>query len=381
MELFQLTTGRKRTDLNEQDSCGDAMDRAKKTIAQVGEFGFIRSVMMNCVHAPEKVIQGIGDDCAVIGPYEDRVLLITTDLLVEDVHFLRGKISFRELGAKAVAVNLSDIAAMGGIPRHLFVSLAIPRRMPVEDLSELDAGMKDMCRTYGVNLLGGDTSASQGGLFINVTVIGEADAKAVLYRKGASSGDRVYVTGTVGNAGAGLRLLQEELIAHDDLREALIAAHNRPRPRLEQGRLIAGSMLASSMIDISDGLLSDLGHICEESGVGARIFEERLPLSDELKALCRVNSLDPSEMALSGGEDYELLFTVPVKNAESLEALLQRHGHLFFEIGRITEGKSIRVVLAGGTEKEVTPSGFDHFAPAKRSPCPPSPCIRFSPDD
>ncbi len=176
------------------------MDQGEKTIDQVGEFGFIRSIMKGSVNDPEKLIRSIGDDCAVIGPYEEKVLLITTDLLLEGVHFLPGKIRFRELGAKAVAVNLSDIAAMGGIPRHLFAAIAIPRGMLVEDLKELDAGMKDMCRKHGVNLLGGDTSASHAGLFITLTVVGEADEEGVLYRRGASPGDRIYVTGTLGDS-------------------------------------------------------------------------------------------------------------------------------------------------------------------------------------
>jgi len=342
------------------------MDEGKKTIYQVGEFGFIRSVMKGGINVPGKVIRGIGDDCAVIGPYEEKVLLITTDLLLEGIHFLPGKISFEELGAKVVAVNLSDIAAMGGVPRHLFVSIAIPRDMPMEDLKGLDAGLKNMCREYGVNLLGGDTSASPGGLFINVAVVGEADAARVLYRKGASPGDRVYVTGTLGDAAAGLRLLKGDVRASHDIRERLIQAHNRPEPRLAAGRIIAESMRASAMIDISDGLTSDLGHICEESGVGARIFEENLPLSGALKTLCSANNLDPRALALAGGEDYELLFTVPEKNADPLESHVKEQGHLVCSVGEITSGKGVRLVSADGTEKEMTPSGFDHFAPVSQ---------------
>jgi len=345
------------------------MDQEKKTIEEIGEFGFIRSIMEKCLYSPESVIQGIGDDCAVIGPYgpyEGKVLLITTDLLIEDIHFLMGKITPRELGAKAVAVNLSDIAAMGGTARHIFVSLAMPRGMAMDTMEEVYAGMKDLCRRYGVNLLGGDTSSSPRGLFINVTVMGEAAEEEVLYRKGASPGDLIYVTGTLGDAAAGLKLLKGELPAPGDLRDVLVAAHNRPEPRLEAGRLVAQSRLASAMIDISDGLLADLHHICEESKVGAQILQERVPVSRELSSLCKANDLNAFHMALSGGEDYQLLFTVPKKNAESIERQIKQQGHPPFRIGKITAEEGVRLVSPHGTDGEITQRGFDHFPPPAR---------------
>lgn len=338
------------------------MNQGKKTIDHLGEFGFIRSIMKGCMQNPEGVIRGIGDDCAVIGPYENRVFLITTDLLMEHVHFLPGPKSYRDLGAKTVAVNLSDIAAMGGVPRHLFLSIAIPSGMFVEDLSQLYAGMNDLCGLHRVNLLGGDTSASSDGLLINITLIGEADPAAVLYRNGASPGDAIYVTGTLGNAQAGLHLLTGKMHAPQDISEQLIVAHNRPQPRVETGRLIAESLLASAMIDISDGLTSDLGHLCEESAVGARLFEKQLPLSEELKIFCRVNNLDPRAIALSGGEDYELLFTVPEKNADLLEKQLKRQGYKLFKIGEIMRQSGLHLVSSEGLERQINPSGFNHFS-------------------
>jgi len=238
--------------------------------------------------------------------------------------------------------------------------------MSLEDLRELDAGVKEMCTMYGVNLLGGDTSASLSGLFINVTVIGEAQVETVLYRNGASPGDIVYVTGNLGDANAGLKLLKGDLKAPRDIRERLIAAHNRPVPQVTAGHLIATSMLASAMIDISDGLASDLRHICEESGVGARIVEEHLPLSEELKAFCAGNDLDPHALALTGGEDYELIFTVPEKNAASLEKAMKSGGYPVYRIGGIVTGSALRLVSPDGTEKEMTRSGFDHFEPASQ---------------
>jgi thiamine-monophosphate kinase len=341
---------------------GAAMSQETKTIDHLGEFGFIRSIMKGCIQNSERVIRGIGDDCAVIGPYGNRVFLITTDLLMEHVHFLPGRKSFRDLGAKTVAVNLSDIAAMGGVPRHLFLSIAIPKGMLIEDLSQLYAGMNEMCGLHRVNLLGGDTSASSDGLFINITLIGEADPRAVLYRNGASPGDTVYVTGALGNAQAGLHLLTGKMRAPHEISEQLIVAHNRPQPRVETGRLIAESLLASAMIDISDGLTSDLGHLCEESAVGARLFEERLPLSEELKIFCRVNNLDPRAIALSGGEDYELLFTVPEKNAYSLERQVKSKGYQIFKLGEIVRERGLHLVSSEGRERQINPSGFNHFS-------------------
>jgi thiamine-monophosphate kinase len=341
------------------------MDGEEKTIEDMGEFGFIRSIMKDCLHSPEEVIQGIGDDCAVVDLHGGKVLLFTTDLLMEDRHFLKEKTSPFELGWKAIAVNLSDIAAMGGRARHAFVSLAIPSHTKAVFLSGLYDGMKEMCRRYGVNLLGGDTSSSPGGLFINVAVMGEMAAEEVLYRKGASPGDLIYVTGSLGGSAAGLKLLTGELSCSEEIGNVLVALHNRPEPRLAAGRLIAESRTASAMIDVSDGLLADLRHICEAGHGGARIFMEDLPVSGELASLCRGQGMDPRELALHGGEDYELLFTVPRKNRQIIEGMMEdRRACSFTLIGEMTKGKGLRVVIGDGTEEERTGKGFDHFRPS-----------------
>jgi thiamine-monophosphate kinase len=341
------------------------MDQDKKNIEDVGEFGFIRSIMKDCLRSGGDVIQAIGDDCAVIGPYSGKVLLITTDLLIEDVHFMMGKIAPVHLGEKAVAVNLSDIAAMGGKPRHLFVSLAVPSHMAMGFLRSLYDGMKEICHRHRVNLLGGDTSSSPRGLFINVTVVGEAAEDEVLYRKGASPGDHICVTGTLGDSAVGLKLLKGEFSAPRKLRQAFIDAQNRPAPQLKKAGLIAQSRLATSMIDISDGLVSDLDHICAAGHVGARIFRERLPLSREMRTLCTAKKIDPYSFAISGGEDYQLLFTVPERHVGALNSLFRKKRiPVPVDIGEITAVDGIACVWPDGSESEIREKGFDHFRPS-----------------
>ncbi|RLB20384.1 MAG: thiamine-phosphate kinase [Deltaproteobacteria bacterium] len=341
------------------------MERDLETIEDLGEFEFIRSISQGCIHGPEGILQGIGDDCAVIGPFGDKVLLVTTDLLVENVHFILDRTPARHLGEKAVAVNLSDIAAMGGVPRHLFVSLAIPHSFPLRILNALYEGMKEVCRAYGVNLLGGDTSASLAGLFINVAVIGEAMTDQVLYRKGASPGDSIYVTGPLGEAAAGLKILKGQIEAGLADWPSLIKALTRPRPQVEEGRIIAKSGLASAMIDLSDGLVADLGHICEASDSGAEILEECLPLSNTLISFAKKYNQDPIGLCLWGGEDYQLLITVPAANGPAFERMFKEKGcGPVYKIGKITEGRRIRCVRPDGTERVLHGVGFDHFKEA-----------------
>ena len=328
----------------------------------IGEFGFIRSIRDDCHFSHKKLIKGIGDDCAVIGPYGDNVLLITSDMLLEDIHFILGKVPPEHVGEKAVAVTLSDIAAMGGCALHLFVSLAVPKRMNVETIHSIYRGIKDTCRSYGVNILGGDTSASPDKLMINMTVIGEAPQKEVLYRSGATPDDGIYVTGTLGDSAAGLKLIKGDASAPEPIASTLKEAHTRPAPFLEAGRMIARSRLASAMIDLSDGLVSDLCHICEASGVGACLFHAALPFSEGLKALAEINNFDPCDLAISGGEDYRLLITVPRKNVESFQEMFEKAAPCpIYCVGKIMEKKGIDIVRPDGTKELLEAAGFDHF--------------------
>jgi len=329
---------------------------------EIGEFGFIESIKGACITSLSDVIKGIGDDCAVLGPYSGRLLLFTTDMLVEDVHFLWDTITPYQLGRKAIAVNLSDIAAMGGRPLFILISLAIPVGMDVELIQDLYKGMKDICGHYNVNIVGGDTAASPDKLIITVSLIGDAREDEVLYRSGAGPGDRIYLTGTVGDSAAGLKILKKEISPPGSTGRHFIKAHNEPEPLIETGRTIAASRLASAMIDLSDGLLSDLGHICKESGVGAKLFRSKIPLSSELKSLASLADFNPLDLALSGGEDYVLLLTVPEARIQDIERLSKdKRPSPLYLIGEIIEGEGIRMVSDDGSMEEITPKGFDHF--------------------
>jgi thiamine-monophosphate kinase len=338
------------------------MSKKDLTIDDIGEFGLIESIKDDCHYSLNKLVKGIGDDCAVIGPYERNLFLITTDMLVEDIHFILGKSDPELLGQKAMAVNLSDIAAMGGRPLHGIISMAIPKSMHVTTIHSIYNGMKEMCQRYSFNILGGDMSASPQKLILNVALIGEAPENEVVYRTGAKPGDKIYITDTVGDSAAGLKLITGKVSAPEEIASILMEAHNRPIPSLEAGRIIAESRLAGAMIDLSDGLVSDLRHICDASGVGARLFFDSIPLSEEVRSLAEISNLDPYELGLYGGEDYGLLVTVPAKNSEQFEKLFfeGKPCHIS-EVGEITVEKGIRMLMADGGEEVLSIRGFDHF--------------------
>jgi len=328
----------------------------------IGEFGFIDSIKAQYDIPAKSLIKGIGDDCAVLRYQSGRVLLFTADMLVQDIHFVIGKIPFYQLGRKAAAVNLSDIAAMGGRPLVLFISLAVPAETEVEEIQELYRGMWEICEPHGLTIGGGDTVASPDKLVINISVIGDARENEVLYRSGASLGDTIYLTGYVGDSRAGLKILTNEITPPEEVGTYFIKAHNEPVPLVEAGMSIAASGIASAMIDLSDGLLSDLGHICEESRVGALLFAEKIPLSSELKRLAGVVGFNPLDFALSGGEDYQLLFTVPAEHEQGIEELFKEHDLTApYPIGEIVQGQGIRMVKADGSAAELQHKGFNHF--------------------
>jgi thiamine-monophosphate kinase len=333
---------------------------------EIGEFGFIDSIKGRCDIPVQGVIKGIGDDCAVLRSTPGRVLLFTSDMLVEDIHFVIGKIPFYQLGRKAIAVNLSDIASMGGRPIAALISLAVPAETDLESIQEVYQGMRDISTYHGLAIGGGDTVASPDKLFISVSVLGDAVEQQVLYRSGAIPGDRIYLTGPVGDSIAGLKILTKEISPPEGTRDYFINAHNNPTPLVKTGMSIAGSGLATAMIDLSDGLLSDLGHICEESGVGALLSAEKIPFSPELTLLAAGAGLDPLDLALSGGEDYQLLFTAPAGHDQGIENLFIERGLTRpVQIGAIDQGPGIRMVKADGSVEELQPQGFNHFT---RSP-------------
>ncbi len=325
----------------------------------MGEFEFIRFLEgENSSFFHKEVIRGIGDDCAVIEKDKDSVILISTELFIEDIHFLREKTSPYKLGIKAVNASLSDIAAMGGVPLYLLSSVSVPKDIGMGYLEVLYKGIKYACSRYKVDIIGGDTSSSINRIAISITVIGKMEKRKVVYRKGARPGDLIYVTGYLGDSAAGLFLLKEEIDAPLDVKKKLIDSHNIPEPDILAGRIASEYEFASAMIDISDGLVADLNHICEQSNVGAILNLEDIPFSKELFSL--KDRLSIYELALYGGEDYKLIIIVRPEKRRDFEEIFKKRGILCFKIGEIKKEKGIKISSKEGI-KELEIRGYEHF--------------------
>lgn len=323
-------------------------------LSQLGEFGIIEKIRRSA-HVGGGVRLGIGDDAAWLQNLTPSCL-VTADLLLEDVHFNLKWTSLFDLGYKSLAVNMSDIAAMGGIPAYAIISLGIPARFGSERVYEFYRGMNALARESAVSIVGGDTSVA-GSLLISVCLVGHAPYRPVS-RRGAKENHDIYVTGTLGDAALGLELLKRK---SPELRRAgttyLLKRHHHPTPRTRVGVLLARKRLAAAMIDISDGLLQDLGHLCEASGIGAVIWEDCLPRSRGYRALA-----DDNRWALSGGEDYELLFCARRPARAAIQRLAQQAGVRITRIGAcvpVTEGMS--VLDRHGRKVKPQPAGYDHF--------------------
>jgi thiamine-monophosphate kinase len=331
-------------------------------LTDIGEFGFIDRISQGCLIRPERVVKAIGDDCAGMIPKSGQVALMTTDLLVERVHFLREATTGFNLGHKALAVNLSDIAAMGGTPTEAFVSIAIPEDCPVDFLDDLYGGMKSLAKQFGVNILGGDTTHSKQDLIINIGVLGSVKKEEMLCRDNARVGDVICTTGYLGDSRAGLHLVLNEIAPDSDDLKALFDTHILPEPHVREGRFLAQSGAATAAIDVSDGLSSDLNHIVRQSNVGARIYDPQLPISDALSAFCRRFGFDPVEYALAGGEDYTLLVTISADRAEAIrQSYREKFGHPLHAVGKITDSGMTERVGPDGRVTKISPSGWDHF--------------------
>jgi thiamine-monophosphate kinase len=327
------------------------------TLRELGEFGLIATIRSRVANAPG-VWRGIGDDAAEVELPAGERLLTSTDLLLEGVHFDFAWTSPRDLGAKAVAVNLSDIAAMGGTPRFLYVGLACPAEAAVADLEAFVDGVLAETGRYGVALVGGDTCRSPGPWIVSVTIEGSVPAGEAVGRDGARPGDRILVSGTLGDSALALALWQEGATPAP----FLAARHCRPTPRLALGRELAGHRLATAMIDLSDGLASDLQHILQASGVGAELGSAALPLSPAFR---EVLARQPQRLALAlgGGEDYELLCTVPAARVAEAVALGEELGVPLTPLGTVlAPDAGLQLRAADGTVQPLRARGYDHFS-------------------
>lgn len=338
-------------------------DVAALTVADLGEFGVIDRLAAR-FRSPcnDTVIAGIGDDCAVVRHAGDTAILVSTDLLVEDIHFRSATTTPRQLGWKALAVNLSDLAAMGATPRWATVGLSLPESTSAAWVDGFSEGVRELADRHGVTVVGGDVTRAPARLVIAVTVLGECPADGVLARHGARPGDWLLVTGTLGDSAAGLRLLSDETTAalHPRYPHQL-AAHLTPTPRVEAGRVAADSGLVHAAIDLSDGLAGDLTHLCTQSGVGALVELDRLPLTPRCRELAEHFGVPPAEWALRGGEDYELLLAVDPTGAGTVTERLAAANVPTTVIGTVKPADfGIRAQPAQGTCERLG-GAFDHF--------------------
>lgn len=324
-----------------------------------GIIEYIRGLLQ--VPAGSNVIKGIGDDCAVLRKEGDDCFLVTTDTLIAGVHFDLAWHSPFLLGRKCGAVNISDVAAMGGKPRFALLSLAFPGAAPAW-LDDFLAGFLGMLKEHDTFLVGGDTVKSASDISFTVTVIGEAAENVIRYRSGAVENDLVFVSGCLGNAAGGLALCRAHASAAVDSRwKQLCSAHLDPSPQVQLGRIMAESGLVHAMMDISDGLATDLAHICTVSGTGAEIVRENIPLAPMLETAAGTLQTDVLEWALKGGEDYELLFTVAPEHEQELRRLIAtRTGREIYHVGRIIAGQGV-YLCSDGERKEISYQGYDHF--------------------
>ncbi|OGW07461.1 MAG: thiamine-phosphate kinase [Nitrospinae bacterium RIFCSPLOWO2_12_39_16] len=323
-------------------------------LSQLGEFGLIKNARDIFKSLNENIVVEIGDDCAAIKLRKGFLLIATTDALVEGIHFNLDYTKPYQLGIKSININLSDIAAMGGIPLYVLLSIAVPQNFSVKFINEFLMGVKEGAQRYKVSVIGGNVSSSKNEFSINITILGEVEKKYMLLRKGAKAGDKIFVTGYLGNSAAGMKILKS-----GQWQKKLIERHLMPSPRLTEGRFLAVRGLATSMIDISDGLASDIRRICEESNVGANIFIKNIPISRELKSEIR-NPKSEINLALYGGEDYELLFTVKPENVRKLKSLWKNMKTPITMIGEITK-RGINLVNTDGKAIPLTKEGYNHF--------------------
>lgn len=342
-------------------------DNIEKTnINELGEFGLIKHLTQFVELNQESTNKGIGDDAAVLD-FSGKKTLISTDLLLENIHFDLRYVPLKHLGYKAVQVNLSDIYAMNGIASQITFSIGLSSKFPIEAVEEIYEGALIACKKYNVDLVGGDTSASQQGLVLSVTSIGYADEEKIAYRTGAKDGDLLCVSGDLGGAYVGLQLLEREkniFLENPNIqpdlegKDYIVERQLKPEARKDIVELLDGlHVKPTSMIDVSDGLASEILHICEASNVGCKLYEEKIPIDPMTYETARDFGLDPTVCALSGGEDYELLFTIPQSDYDKVKGQLD-----ISVIGYITEPSAGKYMISkSGNLHEIQAQGWNSF--------------------
>ena len=339
-------------------------DEERTSLAELGEFGLIKHLTDSVKLTHESTIKGIGDDAAVLDLGKKQAL-ITTDLLVEGIHFDLSYMPLKHLGYKAVMVNLSDVFAMNGKATQITVSIAVSNRFPLEAIEELYAGIHLACKSYKIDLVGGDTTSSTKGLLISITAIGEADKNDIVYRNGAKTNDLLVVTGDLGAAYLGLQVLEREKQvfqanpnAQPDLENYTYLVERQLKPEARQDIPILLKELGvkpTSMIDISDGLSSEIIHICQQSNVGCNLFENKIPLDQQVISTCEEFNIDSTMVALSGGEDYELLFTIDPADYDKIKG-----NPSLTVIGHMTEAnEGMSLVTRANQKIELTAQGWN----------------------
>lgn len=339
-------------------------NQQRTSLSNLGEFGLIEHLTRDIEINQPTTIKGIGDDGAVLD-FKDKKVVVSTDLLIEGIHFDLAYMPLKHLGYKAVVVNVSDICAMNAKPTQITVSIAVSNRFPVEALDELYDGIKHAAKVYGVDIIGGDTTSSQKGMILSITAIGEADEDDITYRVGATDTDLLVLTGDVGSAYMGLQVLEREKQVFQvnpdnqpdlDAYTYLIERQLKPEARMDVKELLkALEIKPTSMIDVSDGLSSEIIHLCKQSGVGCNLYEDKLPLDPQLINVCEEFNIDSTTVAINGGEDYELLFTIRMEDFEKIKG-----NPNFSIIGHMTqESEGIHLVTRANTKIPLKARGWN----------------------
>ena len=344
------------------------MSEIKRTdVNTLGEFGLIDHLTKGFETVQKSTVRGVGDDAAVIDNGTDMLSLVSTDMLVEGIHFDMMYTPLKHLGHKAITVNVSDIYAMNGTPTQVTVSIAISNRFSVEALEELYEGIRLACKDYNVDLVGGDTTSSLKGLVISVTAIGKVHKEKVTYRNTAQDGDIICITGNVGGAYLGLQLLEREkqiflenpkVKPSLDNQDFLVGRLLKPKARRDMVEMFEkNDIVPTSMIDISDGVASELFHLCKQSGLGAILEEGGIPLNPKTEEMAFNFKLDPATVALSGGEDYELMFTIDVKDLEKIKFLPD----IYISGEMVDKADGVKLHTKGGNIHDIKAQGWVHF--------------------